>query len=163
MRRKGGHHVLFVTKWTATTVTGVGGNQANSVCEATFKRTDDMVFMWPQKVTPRELVKAKASRIAMAADRIGADAGKGTLTQAVPAPPRFDPTPEVLLAKASGLQHGVETLMAFSTFVARQWPWMMFALLVFYGVRIAWASGWIGTWRAEMASMGTAPLRGGAA
>ncbi len=45
----GGGHVGFVTKSTEQTVTVLGGNQSDSVCEATFSRRYVSAFRWPVK------------------------------------------------------------------------------------------------------------------
>lgn len=181
MKRPGGHHIGFVTKWTATTITLLGGNQANSVCERTFKRTPEMIFMWPDVVTPKDL-DAAGSRISAGAKRVGKDTVKGGATQIAPPPPAFDiqpppappietlplppatssslplphdlPPPDAILGKASLLQSSVEQAMAFSTFLHGRWPWVMLAVAAYYGARAIWTSSLIRKWRAEDASTG---------
>ena len=43
----GSGHVGFVTGWTGTTVTVLGGNQSDSVCSATFSRRQVSAWRWP--------------------------------------------------------------------------------------------------------------------
>lgn len=177
MRRVGGHHVGFVAKWTATTVTLLGGNQADSVCERTFKRTPDMIFMWPEPATPKTL-EAAGSRIVASAAKVRVDAAKATTAQVVPAPPAFEPStlvgsapapadalppPDVIVHHATSLQGWVETAMQFSTFVAGKWTWVMGAVAVYYVARIAWNSSLIRRFRAEDAATGKTIGAGGVA
>lgn len=54
-----GHHVGFATAWTARTIFILGGNQADSFCEKEFKRTADMIFMWPG----RPLTRGRGSKL----------------------------------------------------------------------------------------------------
>jgi len=160
MKRTGGHHVFFVTKWTATTVTGVGGNQSNKVCEATFKRTDDMIFMWPVVVTQKQT--DQASDIAKTAKAIQADTAKtglsNTVSEILPALPKELPAPDALATSARGLKSTLETGIDFMTFSYSKIWFVVAALSVYWVLRIAWNSNWIRKWRHEDAATGVQPL-----
>jgi len=45
--RQGGGHIFFVTRLSADSVWGVGGNQGDRVCEARFARSRVLDFRWP--------------------------------------------------------------------------------------------------------------------
>lgn len=158
MKRLGGHHVGFVAKWTPTTITLLGGNQANSVCEREFKRTDDMIFMWPEPVTENQLA-AHGSRIIKGAARVQKDAAKATALPNIPPPPEIAmPPPEVLLGKGSALQQSVEQAIQFSNFLSAKWPWVMAAVALYYGARLVYTSALIRHWRHEDAATGKTVL-----
>lgn len=160
MKRPGGHHVFFVTKWTATTITGVGGNQANKVCETTFKRTPDMIFMWPEVVTQKQT--DRASEIAGTAKAIQADTAKtglsNTVNQVLPALPEKLPAPDALATSARSLKSTLETGFDFMTFGYSKLWFVVAALSVYWVLRIAWNSNWIRKWRHEDAATGVQPL-----
>lgn len=161
LKRAGGHHVAIVTKWTETTVTLLGGNQADSVCARPFKRTPDMIFMWPETVTPQHL-DAAGSRIAKAARRVTRDtakSGAAQATQILPPPPKFETLPELpaadtVLGGAQIFRAQVQTAMEFSTFLSGRWTWIMLAVAAYYGLRAIWSSQMIRQWRADDASTG---------
>jgi uncharacterized protein (TIGR02594 family) len=172
MKRKGGHHVGFVTKWTATTVTLLGGNQSDQFCEATFKRTDDMVFMWPDTVVAKDV--AEKSRIARASVRQQKDMGKAGTTQVLPSPPVPSsppapitdlnapgiegfppfPGPQEIPGQLSAAQQSIETAISFAQFVGAKWPWVMAAIAIYYGARVAWDAWQIRQWRISDAATG---------
>lgn len=160
MKRTGGHHVFFVTKWTATTVTGVGGNQSNKVCEATFHRTADMVFVWPEVVTQKQV--DQASEIAATAKAIQADTAKtgvaNTAQQMLPALPDTLPAPDAMAHSANALKSTIETGIDFTTFAYSKVWWVVAALSVYWILRIAWNSNWIRKWRHADAAEGVQPL-----
>jgi uncharacterized protein (TIGR02594 family) len=152
MKRPGGYHVGFVTGWTETTIWVFGGNQANSVCEREFKRTSDMIFMWPVPPATASEVAAEGSRTVSTAGRQQVDAGKATgaevSTHVVPDAPPF-PAPDALAAKGTALQGWVSTAESFLTFAWGKWPWIAGAVTVYYLARMAWDAGLIRFWRTE--------------
>jgi uncharacterized protein (TIGR02594 family) len=152
MERPGGHHVGFVTGWTETTIWIFGGNQANSVCEREFKRTDDMIFMWPVPPATASEVAAEGSRTVNTAGRQRVDASKATgaevSTHVIPDAPPF-PAPDALAAKGTALQGWVSTAESFFTFAWGKWPWIAGAITVYYLARMAWDAGLIRFWRTE--------------
>lgn len=163
MKLEGGHHVGFVTKWTATTITLLGGNQANKVCERTFKRTADMVFMWPGSVTQADV--DDVSRIAKAAKQVQADTIKTPAAQVigngVPAAhvdPSSLPSHEVMAKSATALQHSFDIAIQFAAFCGQRLPWIAAILGAYWLARIAWNSRLIRQWRHEDAATGKAPI-----
>lgn len=156
-----GNHVFFVTKWTATTITGVGGNQNNAVTEATFKRTADMIFMWPEPPKTETEVAAR-SRISDAAGDVRKDAAKVGGTQGVesilPAPPAELPGFDAIAQHAGTFKTTVLGLQDFLLFAWGKAPWIAAALSVYWLVRMAWNAGWIRWWRAEDHNSGKAPV-----
>jgi len=160
MPRVGGNHVFFVTKWTPTLITGVGGNQANKVCEETFKRTDEMVFMWPEIVTQKQV--DQASDIAGTAKAIIADTAKtGTTNSAshvLPSLPDTLPPHDVIAHSANAMQQSIQTGIDFAMFSYSKLPWVVGALSIYWVARIAWNSNWIRKWRHEDAATGVQPL-----
>lgn len=160
MKRTGGHHVTFVTKWTKTTITGVGGNQSNKVCEATFKRTADMVFIWPEIVTQKQV--DQVSDIAATAKTIQADIAKtglsNTTNQLLPTLPDALPPHEQLAHSASALKSSLQTGFDFATFSYSKIWFVVAALSAYWVLRIAWNSNWIRKWRHEDAATGVQPL-----
>lgn len=157
MKRPGGHHTGFVTKVTKTHVTLLGGNQSNKVCEATFKRTPDMVFTWPAPVqTPAEV--AQVSRISDAAGDVRKDAakvgGSQGLENLIPTPPEQLPGVETLANHAGSFKSTVLTMQDFLLFSWGKVWWIAAALALFWLVRMAWNAGWIRWWRAEDANTG---------
>ncbi len=150
-----GHHVGFVTAWTARTIFILGGNQVDSFCEKEFKRTADMIFMWPEPAKTAKEVEAEGSRIAAAARQQRGDTVKTTVPNAVPPPPAPDmPAPEVLTAKFGAWQSVVESGISFLQFLSHRWPWAMFFVSLYFAARLLWNSHLIRKWRAEMTNTG---------
>jgi uncharacterized protein (TIGR02594 family) len=150
-----GHHVGFVTGWTATRVKLLGGNQSNKVCETEFKRNASDIYIWPPApATVKEV--AQASRISDAAGDIRKDTVKLTTTQVgeklMPAPDQVVPAlpePQALVDQAGAFKTmvaGAEDFLMFSW--GKVW-WIAAALALFWLVRMAWNAGWIRWWRAE--------------
>lgn len=155
-------HVGFVVGWTKSDIVLLGGNQADSVSTAHFPRSRIRGMRWPEVVTPKDL-DAAGSRIAYAAKRAGGAAAKGASVPAIPSPPHIDvPPPEVIAAKAHGLQSGVESAIAFSNFLSARWPWIVVVVAGYYGARALWNSHLVRKLRAEDASTGKTSGSGGA-
>lgn len=161
MKREGGHHVFFVTKWTDTVITGIGGNQSNKVDVEDFKRTADMIFMWPEVVTQKDV--DATSRIASTAKTIIADTSKtgasNTANQILPTLPDTLPAHDVLAHSASNIESSIQTGINFATFTYSKLPWVVAALSIYWVARIAWNSNWIRKWRHEDASTGASSLK----
>lgn len=51
-------HVGFLERWDNQTVTIVGGNQRNSVCEADFDRDNVLAYIWPKEAGDSTTVRA---------------------------------------------------------------------------------------------------------
>jgi uncharacterized protein (TIGR02594 family) len=162
MKRPGGHHVGFVTAWTARTIFILGGNQADSFCEKEFKRTSDMVFMWPEPPKTAAEVAAAGSRIADAAGDVRKDAAKvgGTqgLENMLPAPPKELPGVDAIAQHAGSFKTTVMGVQDFVLFVWGKAWWIAAALAIYWLVRMAWNAGWIRWWRAEDHNSGKAPV-----
>lgn len=154
-------HVGFVARWTDTTITLLGGNQADSVSEATFPRAMLLGLRWPETVTPAEL-DAAGSRITVAAGKQQADGVKGggvvTGGEAVPAPAPLGeqriPGLKELGENAGQLRGTIETLEQFVVFAWSKLPLVAVAIALYFVARMVWRSGWIRSWRAEDASSG---------
>lgn len=137
-----GHHVGFVTGWTERMIFIYGGNQENSVCEKEFKRTSDMVFMWPfPPATAADL--ASSSKTVAATGRQQKDASKASLPQiadaAVPAPPEASfPPPDALIAKGQALEGWVSSAENFALFAWGKLTWIALAISLYYLARMAW-------------------------
>jgi uncharacterized protein (TIGR02594 family) len=166
-------HVGFCVGITDTHVVLLGGNQGNKVSTQHYPRARILPggLRWPGPVVaPNEL---NNSRIATAAARQKKDAGKAILPQAAPvpevapdvaatAPPAADiapvpdafPSPQDLAGHGSTLQSLVEQAASFGTFLGHRWPWIIAAVTIYYGARMAWDAGRIRFWRAEDASTG---------
>lgn len=152
-----GHHVAFVTGWTATTIYLYGGNQSNSVNEIERKRTSDMIFMWPVPEETASDLAAQGSRTISTADRQRKDAAKSggseLSTHVVPDAPVPDPSmfppPDVLAAKGSALQTFVSNAENFGLFLWGKWPWIAGAITVYYLARMAWDAGLIRYFRTQ--------------
>lgn len=153
-----GHHVGFVTKWTAGTVTVLGGNQANAVNERDFKRTDDMVFVWPEPPKTPDQVAEEGSRIAATARDVQKDAikvpGAGTVAETFGLPPEQLPGFETIAQSAGVFKGVVEGLHSFLLFGWSKVWWIALALMAYWVVRVLWNSGRIRFWRAQDASTG---------
>jgi uncharacterized protein (TIGR02594 family) len=152
-----GHHVFFATGWTETIIYGFGGNQANAVNEREFKRTADMIFMWPFPEETAKDLAAQGSRTISTADRQRKDAAKSggseLSTHVVPDAPVPDPSafppPDVLAAKSSALQTFVSNAESFGLFLWGKWPWIAGAITVYYLARMAWDAGLIRYFRTQ--------------
>lgn len=154
-----GHHVAFVTGWTATRVKLLGGNQSNKVCETEFKRNASDIYIWPPApATVKEV--ASVSRISDAAGDIRKDTVKLTTTQVaeklipspdqvVSAPTQQLPEPQALVDNAGAFKTMVAGAQDFVMFSWGKVWWIAAALAVFWLVRMAWNAGWIRWWRAE--------------
>lgn len=147
-----GHHVAFVTGWTATRVKLLGGNQSNKFCEDEFKRSASDVYIWPPApVSVKEV--AAVSRIADAAGDVRKDVAKTGATQtvgnAMPAPPDQLPGVEALANHAGAFKSTVLSLQDFALFSWGKVWWIAAALALFWLVRMAWNAGWIRWWRTE--------------
>ncbi len=147
-----GHHVAFVTSWTATRVKLLGGNQSNRFCEDEFKRNASDVYIWPPApATVKEV--AAVSRIADAAGDVRKDATKTGVSQGLetmlPKPPEQLPGVETLANHAGTFKSTVLQLQDFALFSWGKVWWIAAALALFWLVRMAWNAGWIRWWRTE--------------
>lgn len=159
-----GHHVAFVVSWTATTIDLLGGNQANKVCVATYKRTAKMVFMWPEPAkTPAE-VAAAGSRTVAAANRQIADGAKVGVGNTLPVPPAPPPagamlqSAEAAAGTASKVQSLISTAESLALFAWGKWPWIVGAVSVYYVARMGWDALQIRWFRTDDANTGKAPV-----
>lgn len=149
-----GHHIAFVTGWTATRVKLLGGNQSNKVCEAEFKRNASDIYIWPPApVSVKEV--AAISRISDAAGDIRKDTVKLTGSQTgervvngLGVPDQL-PGVETLASHAGTFKSTVLQLQDFALFSWGKVWWIAAALALFWLVRMAWNAGWIRFWRAE--------------
>jgi uncharacterized protein (TIGR02594 family) len=167
-------HVGFCVGWTDTDIVLLGGNQANKVCTQNFPRARILPngLRWPgTAVAPKELSN---SRIAKAAARQKKDAAKAGAPQVVPAPdaapevaasapppaadvapvPQTFPSPQDLAEQGSLMQSWLEQAASFGSFASSKWPWIIAAVTLYYGARMAWDAGRIRFFRAEDASTG---------
>jgi uncharacterized protein (TIGR02594 family) len=171
-------HVGFVVGWTETDIVLLGGNQANRVSTQHYPRSRLLGLRWPGGlVTPKDLT---GSRIAQAAARQKKDAAKAGAPQIVPAPDSaapaappavqppaadiapvpqsFDarpfPAPQDLAEQGSLVQSWLEQAASFGSFAAARWPWIIAAVTLYYGARMAWDAVQIRLYRAEDASTG---------
>ncbi|HRO48761.1 MAG TPA: TIGR02594 family protein [Hyphomicrobium sp.] len=149
-----GHHVGFVTGWTASVITLLGGNQANKVREADFKRTADMMFVWPPPPATAADMAAEGSRTVAASNRQIKDGAKGAAVQTAPIPTPdaavFSgasdahsasapfPDPSTIAGKASQSQGWFSTFESFALFAWGKWPWIAGALALYWLARMAW-------------------------
>lgn len=152
-------HVGFVTRWTADTITLLGGNQADSVNETTFQRSRLIGLRWPETVTPRDL-DAAGSRISAAAARQRADGTKGgALVTGGQLPPAPQPGQRVgwlqgWVDGATAWKGVLSTIEQLLVFLWSKWPLIAAVVAAYFLARMAWSAGWIRAWRAEDASSG---------
>lgn len=152
-------HVGFVSGWTDTHIVLLGGNQSNKVSLAHMPRARLLELRWPAPAKTAKEVDAGGSRIAKAARRQMTDTGKAGLPQVIPSPPiETLPSPDALAGKATALQHTLEIAISFGSFVASKWPWIMAAITIYYGARLAYDAWRIRRWRAEDASTGKSSM-----
>lgn len=153
-------HVGILLEWTATTLTIFGANQRDSVCSATFKRTDKAVFRWPVPIkTPAEL-EAEGSRIAAAARRQQADTAKGTAVGGSPQVPISLPSMDVrgtvdgIVGDVTWAKSTFATLGDFTAFAGTKWPVIALLIAAYFGARIFWDGYRIREWRTQDANEG---------
>jgi uncharacterized protein (TIGR02594 family) len=165
-------HVGFVVGWTDEHLVILGGNQSNKVCTQHFPRARLLGLRWPGPVvTPKDL---NGSRIANAAARQKKDAAKAATPQVIPAPdaasdvtasvpppvadvapvPQQFPSPQDLAEQGSSMQSWLEQAASFGSFASAKWPWIIAAVTLYYGARMAYDAGRIRWFRAEDASTG---------
>lgn len=161
-------HVGFVAGFTEDTILVLGGNQSDGVNTKHFPRTDLLALRWPgAAVSPAQLAVG-GSRIAGAAQENKADAAKAGSGVVVP---DLIPTPpegglqwlQQLGGQVESLQGLIATFEQFLLFVMSKGKTIGVLIALYYLARLAWRSGWIGTWRAEDASTGKTPTEGQAA
>ena len=159
VRTSAGYHTGFVHGWTDTHLKILGGNQKDSVSEAMFARSSIVGLVWPGAVvTPAQLAKG-GSRIAGAAQENKADAAKAgsgvVIPDLIPSPPEGGlQWLQQLGGQFEILQGLIGTFEQFLLFVMSKGKVIGVLIALYYLGRLAWRSGWIGTWRAEDASTG---------
>ncbi len=159
---KNAHHVGFVTRWSDSTVTLLGGNQADSVTEATFPRAAVVGYRWPAEEVDAAGLAAAGVKTIVVADRQQADATKaGAWTVSQPAMPQ--PPARIGFAdwigQLTGLKGAVSQAEAFALFAWSKWQWIAGAIAAYYVLRMAWDAGWIKDFRVKAANAGASPAR----
>lgn len=158
-KRPGGNHVTVIKRVRGHIWDCIGCNQKNSICTLEYDGRQALAVRWPiPPKTPAQL--AEESRIARAAARQQTDAAKGTATGAatqapsVPIPglpPKeaVQGTVDNMIGDVSWAKSIAETMMDFVGFVGTGWPFILGAVALYFGARMAWDSHLIKTWRAE--------------
>lgn len=146
-------HVGFCAGFDTTRIQVLGGNQADAVNVTAFSMSQVVGYRWPETLSVAD-VEARGSRIAAAASQQGRDAGK--LTSApVPGLALPDiPDVSAIAGKLGAMQGAAETALSFVGFLGKSWPLIAFALVAWFGLKIAWNGHRIRQWRAEDASEG---------
>lgn len=156
-KRDGGHHVTVIKRIRGHLWDCTGCNQRNSICTVEYDGRTALGTVWPiPPKTPSQL--AEESRIARAAGRQQTDAAKGSLsgvgTQApqlpIPLPPKgaVQGTIDNMFGDVSWAKGIAMSMMDFVGFVGTGWPFILGAVALYFGARMAWDSHLIKTWRA---------------
>lgn len=151
-KRTGGHHVTVIKRIRGHMWDCLGCNQGNAIATDEYDGRKALGTVWP-------VTSEMDSRIARAAARQQADAAKGTLsgvgTQApalpVPAPPKgaVQQTVDNMFGDVSWAKGIALSAMDFLGFVGTGWPFILLAIALYFGARMAWDSHLIKTWRTE--------------
>lgn len=145
-------HVGFVTRWTATHITLLGGNQSNSVNETAFPRSQIVGLRWPVEAKAPSDLAVDGSRIASAAERQKRDAALVTAaTGASAALPSGGPSAGLqrIATEAAETQSAVEMLTRFAEFAASQWKVVLVCVGLFLTMRLAYDAWSVAKARAE--------------
>jgi uncharacterized protein (TIGR02594 family) len=151
------HHVGFVAGFTETTIQLLGGNQANAVNVAAFKRSSVLGYRWPEVVQTPAQVEASGSRIAAAARQQQIDGLKTSVAQVAqvlpPKPPGLADFAS-MAAQAETSMTVFGTLEKFASFTWGKLPLIAVMCTAYWLIRMV-HNGWlIRLWRTADANTG---------
>lgn len=155
--RPGGNHVTVIRRIRGHVWDCIGCNQGNAIQTDEYDGRKAKGTRWPVPLkTPKEM--EAESRIAAAAARQQKDAAKGTASgSTAPVPTITTPPPkgsvqqtvDNIVGDVTWVKSVAMSIMDFLGFVGAGWPFIAFAVALYFFARMAWDSHLIKAWRAE--------------